>query len=297
MPRFDGSIVVYPAWPAFKAIVASKRMLPQCEELFDRFEVFAIDDRIVYRVTLQKDTAEAEECASIMDTMNLPIGQRLATGVQAQAIVAVPAWASPLKKSWRMILAPSSMSIVDIYVGDALVGPRGVCLLIAGGYKFRTPAIDGTALHFALVDRDDLSGAFVPFGLQRTRLTGLSNVTGTINVGDVVAGVTSERHARVLAVVDTATVDVTYHDGPFADGEALSFTGGATATLGAWVEGDVYEINRFVRDEYVEGMEEDRTESTGGALPVPAGFYFRVIAYNPDTDAHRVKVTLTVAVG
>ena len=87
--------------------------------------------------------------------------------------------------------------------------------------------------------------------------------------------------------------DVTYHEGPFTDGEPLTFSGGATATLGTWDEGDVIELVRSVKDEWIEDYDY-RDYSPGGSREIPTGLYLRIICYNAHaTDNLRVKVSFT----
>jgi hypothetical protein len=87
--------------------------------------------------------------------------------------------------------------------------------------------------------------------------------------------------------------DITFHDGPFTDGEAITFTSG-TATLGTWDEGDVIVVLTSLKDEWVEGLDV-REIQPGGSKEVPEGMYFRVKLYNAHaSDALRVKVSLTV---
>jgi hypothetical protein len=216
-------------------------------------------------------------------------------GLGVQSVLNVPVAATNLEKSWEMTVSSETTGILDIWVGGDLVGPTGICYLEGGEYRCRTDAAQGSALHFALVDRDDVYGLFSTYGLSLTKLDTLTNkASWPPAVGETVTGGTSGTTATVLAV-NANDVEITYNEGPFTDGEALTFSGGATATLGTWEEGDVLELTRSVKDEWVEGKEE-RKVAPGGAKLLPAGLYFRVICYNNHTaDDLRVKITLILA--
>jgi hypothetical protein len=219
-----------------------------------------------------------------------------AVGLPAVMVLDIPDTAVVKLKSWQVNVPAQTTLIKDIFIGDDFIGPLGKCYLAGGEYRVRATnghgAVEGSALHLALVDRDDLLGYFGFYGMNRTKISGLTNITGTINIGDTVTGGTSGTIADVLSV-GADTCDVTYHNGPFTNGEALTFSGGATATLGTWVEGDVIEIVRNVKDEWIEDYDH-REYSPGGSREIPTGLYLRIIAYNAHaTDALRVKVSFT----
>jgi hypothetical protein len=216
-------------------------------------------------------------------------------GLPIVAVRDAPDDAADYMKSWQITVPPSTTSLLDIIIADKLVGPQGLCYLIGGHYRVRTDAAEGSALHLAIVDRDDLLGLFGLYGLQRTRLTGLTDIVGTFSVGDYVWGDTSGRHARILAV-GSDWLAVTWHDGPFTDGESLTGKNasgvptGATATLGVWDEGDVIEIKRYVEDEWIEGYDQ-REVKAGGSKQLPTGLYLRIISHNAHlTENLRVKL-------
>ena len=153
--------------------------------------------------------------------------------------------------------------------------------------------MEGSAFHFALVDRDDVAGLFGMYGLTRTHIL-LNTVVGTIAPGEIVTGITTGQTTRVLSVNGT-TLDVSYADGPFQDGESVTFSGGATAVCFDWVEGDVIELGRSVKDEWLEGLEVGEFKP-GDSRELVAGLYLRVIVYNASqVDSLRVKVTLELA--
>lgn len=215
------------------------------------------------------------------------------SGVNAVTMVNVPVDASNLSKSWQLTAPPNTTEILDIHVWNDLIGPEGKCYLAGGHYKCRTAAAEGSALNFAVVDRDDVLGLFSTYGLTRTQMF-LSNVLGTPAVNDMVTGVSSGQTSRVLAVNGT-TLDVTFANGPFTDGEEVTFDGGATATCDDWVEGDVLELKRPVKDEWIEGMDEGAYQP-GDSSQLPAGMYFRVLCFNASlADDLRVKVKLNIA--
>lgn len=215
------------------------------------------------------------------------------SGVNAVTTVNVPIGASNLTKAWQLTAPPNTTEILDIHVWNDLIGPLGKCYLAGGTYKCRTAAVENSALNFAVVDRDDVLGLFSVYGLTRTQMF-LSTVVGTISVDDMVTGVTSGQVARVLAVNGT-TLDVTFANGPFDDGENVTFSGGATATCDSWVEGDVLELKRPVKDEWIEGLDEGGYRP-GDSSQLPAGMYFRVICFNASlTDDLRIKIKLDIA--
>jgi hypothetical protein len=234
----------------------------------------------VYGVT----PIDSEGCAQVSLTKGM-------SGLNAVCVVNVPVSASNLTKSWQVTALPNTVTIRDIYITGDLVGPLGRCYIVGGKYKCRTDAMEGSSINFAMVDRDDVTGYFAMFGLHRTKMV-LSNVSGTIGVGDTVTGVTSGQTSKVLEVVDASTVEVTFANGPFTDGESVTFSGGATATCDDWVEGDVLYLAMSVEDEWLEGEEEGEFKP-GDSRALAAGLYFRVIAFNTSpTDNLRMKVTL-----
>lgn len=217
-------------------------------------------------------------------------------GLPSIMVLDIPDAAIVRLKSYQVIVPALTTLIKDIFIGDDFIGAQGKCYLSGGEYRVRATnghgAAAGSALHLAIVDRDNVTGYFPYFGLTRTKLAGLTDIVGTITAGEAVTGGTSGTNAEVLSVgVDSC--DVTYHDGPFTDGESLTFSGGATATLGDWDEGDVIEIVRNVKDEWIEDYDH-RDYSPGGSREIPAGMYLRIIAYNAHaTDDLRVKVSFT----
>jgi len=215
------------------------------------------------------------------------------SGVNAVTTVNVPINASNLSKSWQLSTPANTLEILDIHIWGDLIGPLGKCYLAGGTYKCRTEAAENSALNFAVVDRDDVLGYFVYYGLTRTQMF-LSDVSGTPEVDDTVTGGTSGQTARVLAVNGT-TLDVTFANGPFTDGEAVTFSGGATATCDDWVEGDVLELKRPVKDEWIEGLDEGEYRP-GDSSELPAGMYFRVLCFNASlSDDLRIKIKLDIA--
>ena len=219
-----------------------------------------------------------------------------AVGLPSVMVIDIPDAAVVKLKSWQVTTPAQTTLIKDVFIGDDFIGPQGRCFLAGGEYRVRATnghgAKEGSALHLAIVDRDNLLGYFGYYGLNRTKLTGLTDITGAIVAGDSVTGATSGSLAEVLSV-DSDSCDVTYHNGPFTDGEALTFSGGATATLGVWDEGDVIEIVRNVKDEWIEDFDH-RDYSPGGSREIPTGLYLRIICYNAHaTDDLRVKVSFT----
>jgi hypothetical protein len=192
---------------------------------------------------------------------------------------------------------------LDIYIYDDLIGEQGKCYLTGGIYKVRETnghgAAKGSALHLAIVDRDDLYGLFALYGYSRTKLNGLTSISGTISAGDFAYGDTSGKKCKVLAV-GADYCEVTYWEGAFDDGEDLTFkdSGGsqtATATLGTWDEGDFIEFARPLKEEWIEGMDTGEV-APGGAKVLPTGLYIRLLCYNAHaTDELYVTVPLLLA--
>jgi hypothetical protein len=229
------------------------------------------------------------------------LNNRTNAGLSAVSVLDLPTGAVELVKSWQITVPPQTTKIRDIIVGGDLVGPLGKCYLAGGEYRVRTDAVEGSALHMSIVDRDNVLGAFGPYGLVRTKLTGLTGITGTISVGDTVHGDTSGAKSKVLAV-GADFVEITFDSGVDAQGypiawqaaEPLTFKDAsgatvATAVLGLWDEGDVFEVSKYVKDEWVEGKDE-RAVYPGGSTLIPAGLYFRVTVYNAASSGDmRVK--------
>lgn len=238
----------------------------------------------------------ANSAVVVKDALGRPItslSSELTIGLPGVAVLNVPEAASDLMKAWQITTDPLKTNHYDIYIGGDLVGPTGQCLLVGGEYRCRTPAVEGSALNFAIVDRNDVLGIFSYYGLVRTRIE-CTNLVGTVNVGDTVVGGTSSATTKILSVNGSGVFDVEFHS-PFQAGEDLAFGAGATATLGSWVEGDILEVARSVKDEWIEGLDM-RTVQPGGSKAVPSGMYFRVIVYNAsDTDPLRIKVALIMA--
>jgi hypothetical protein len=224
-------------------------------------------------------------------------------GMQAVQVLNLPDLSQDMVKSWQITGAALTTEIMDIYIGDDLVGATGKCYLAGGEYRCRTDVAEGSALNFQIVDRDDVLGLFTTYGLVRTKLAGLTafagGTIGDVNVGEHAHGDSSGRTAEILAK-GADFLEVTFHDGPFTDAEGITIKDaagaatGVTCTLGTWDEGDVVVALTSVKDEWVEGYDV-RDVHPGGSKEVPEGMYFRVKFYNNHaTDAARVKVSLTV---
>lgn len=217
-------------------------------------------------------------------------------GLPSVMVINIPDEAVVKLQSWQVTVPAQTTVIKDIRIGGEFTGAQGKCYLAGGEYRVRSTnghgAAAGSALHLAIVDRDDLLGYFIHYGLNRTKFTGLTNVSGDIHVGDLVTGESSGSVAEVLYTTGDIC-EITFNNGPFTDGESLSFSSGATATLGVWDEGDVIEVVRNVRDEWIEDYDH-REYSPGGSREIPAGLYLRIICYNAHAaDDLRVKVSFT----
>jgi hypothetical protein len=229
-------------------------------------------------------------------------GGKTQIGMQSVQVLDTPDISSDLIKSYQVTVPPQTTEILDIFVGDDLTGPIGKCYLAGGEYRCRTAAAEGSALHFSIVDRNDVLGYFVYYGMSRTKLSGLTFNNGTladVQVGDDAWGGTSGAHTVVLGK-GADYLEIQFHEATFQDGENLTFTrggapvAGVDATLGTWDEGDVIEVIQSVKDEWIEGLDV-RDVHPGGSKEVPEGMYFRVRCYNADpSNVLRVKVSLTV---
>lgn len=219
----------------------------------------------------------------------------------------IPPDAADLTTSYQIVAQPEVTANTDILIHGELVGPEGLCYIAGGAYQCRNSAVIGSALHLSLVDRDDALGMFGMLGMTRTRLD-LQNVSGTIEVGHWAVGSTSGARSQVLSVVDADTIEVTFESGwqggfqvMWEDGENVTFEAadgtptGATAEFVDWVEGGVIEVQKMVKDEWIEGFDE-RVIRPGGSKQVPQGFYLRIQCSNESPqDKLRVKVNFFLA--
>lgn len=227
-------------------------------------------------------------------------------GMQAVQVLNLPDQSSDYIRSWQVSAAAGVTEILDIFIGEDLVGATGKCYLAGGEYRCRTHAVEGSALNFSMVDRNDVLGYFIYYGMSRTRLTGLTAFSGgtiaSVNVGEYIHGNTSGAKTRVLAK-GADYFDIQFHETTFEDGEDLTIKSaagtptGVTCTLGSWDEGGAIVIQESLKDEWIEGLD-TREILPGGSKEVPEGLYFRVKLYNAETDTEvpdlRVKVSLTV---
>ena len=223
-------------------------------------------------------------------------------GMQAIQVLNTPDIFSDLVKSWQITAAALTTEILDLFIGGDLVGATGKCYLAGGEYRCRTPAFEGSAFNFNIVDRNDVLGLFGTYGMSRTKLSGLTfnnGIIADVQIGDYAVGGTSTSTSKVLAK-GADYLEVEFHEATFQDGENITFTraGSPVATLDcdctSWDEGDVIVIQESLKDEWIEGFDV-REILPGGSKEVPEGLYFRVKVYNNHvTDNLRVKVSLTV---
>lgn len=184
---------------------------------------------------------------------------------------------------------PQAWTCVDIGVLNKLVGPLGVCYFAGGIYECFTAAEKGSEFEISVVDRDDILGYFVYYGMSRSRLDNLTGVSGTFQVGEIVEGAASGCQARVLSVSPTK-LEVTFARwdktttklSTFTDGEGITgLTSGATATLDtpAFTEGDFIEVAELIEDETLRGLRVGEFRP-GGAEPLIEGLYVRICVWN-----------------
>lgn len=229
-------------------------------------------------------------------------GGKTAIGIPAVSVLDLPDASSDLVKSWQITAEAQTTEILDIFIGDDLVGPQNKCYIAGGEYRCRTDAAEGSALNFEIVDRNDILGYFDFYGMSRTKLSGLTFNNGTIadvQVGDVAVGGTSAARSLILAK-GADFLEIQFHEALFQDGENITFerSGSPVAslecTLGSWDEGDVIVIQESVKDEWIEGYDV-RDVHPGGSKEVPEGLYFRIKFFNNHaTEDARVKVSLSV---
>ena len=223
-------------------------------------------------------------------------------GMQAVQVLNLPDLSSDYVRSWQVTAAAQVTEILDIYIGDDLVGPTGKCYLAGGEYRCRTSAFEGSALNFEMVDRNDILGLFTTYGLNVTKLSGLTfnnGVIADVTLGDIAIGTTSGARSGVLSK-GADFLGIQFHEATFQDGENITFerAGSPVASLDCdcttWDEGDVIVVQESLKDEWIEGYD-IREIQPGGSKEVPEGLYFRVKVYNSHvTDDLRVKVSLTV---
>lgn len=296
-----------PTWAAWKStVITTKGLMVQYGETPTTYELAACEDGILWVYSLLKN-GEADVLdfeGTVQATANRRRFDLTSIGLPAFVNLDFPEQASDMMKSWQLTTQPQSVEILDIGIMNDLVGSTGVCYLAGGEYRMRTAAAEGSALNFMVVDRDDVLGYFPYYGMSRSRLTGLTGITGTFQVGEIVIGGTSGCRAYVLGVSGT-TLYITFwrwdsNDRPSTFTAVETVTGqtsGAVAILAAtpFTEGDVLPLKAYVKDEWVEGYDV-REVRPGGSKQLPKGLYFRVVLYNAHaTEALRAKVSLILA--
>jgi hypothetical protein len=289
--------LTFPSWADYKATVVTKKALRlQYGEGANTYDIVAVEGSVEWVYSILKDEgAEQDDFEDhYKDDANQPVELRTAAGADVATVLNYPEDCQDLRKSWLVDAAPETLAIRDLWVGGDLVGAAGECWLAAGAYEVWSAAERGSYLEFAIVDRDDVTGAFVPYGLVRSKLAGLTDVVGTFQVGETVVGGTSGARTTVLAV-DTDELEVRFavfdedgEDAEFSDGETITGeTSEATATLDtpAFTEGDVLYLRKpFLMDEVIKQSGSDPSPPVliqpGGARMVPGGLYFRVSVWN-----------------
>jgi hypothetical protein len=187
---------------------------------------------------------------------------------------------------------PASTTAYYDYRIDGLAGPLGLFYLTSGEYEVWGSATKGSAAEFSIVDKDDVLGLFIYYGLHRCKLDGLTSIVGVFQVGETVTGGTSAATGVVLSIIaDTLEIQAD-NTGTWQDGEVLTGgTSSATATLGTYVEGDVLPLIEYVSDEWLYTGSK-RPVKPGGAKKLVRGLYLRAKVYNADvSNALTLKVT------
>lgn len=198
----------------------------------------------------------------------------------------VPDDCSSYRRSWLIECPAKTITLRDLCVSNDLIGPTGLCLVASSFFGCASEATLGSELQIDLIDRDDVLGYFIYYGLSRSKLASLTNLTGTFVVGKEIRGATCR--ANVLAV-GADFLEITFDrwgpDGKlamFTDGEVITQQEtGATATLAtpAFTEGDFIFLQRFIKDEALYRFKAHE-QKPGGARQVPPGLYFRCAVYN-----------------
>ncbi len=276
---------------------------PGADDLWVRF----LSDLSAQEETYLSDLVAAHKGSPVDEdyVQSVELVPNAAAGLPVVSSQNVPPTAANLRTSWQVLAAPQTLAHTDVRVGDGLVGPTGICHLAGGEYRCRKPAEVGSSLHLELVDRDNTTGIFPLLGYTRTRLI-LTTVTGGApQVGDFAVGQDTGARSEVLAIIDATTIEITFESGwdsgfqrHWKDGEAIVFEAadgtptGVTATEVDWEEGDFYPIQKFVKDEWIEGMDVDQVRP-GGSRVIPPGFYLRMSCWNNhNIDSLRVKISL-----
>jgi hypothetical protein len=227
-------------------------------------------------------------------------------GYPALTVLRFPDDSEYFQQSWLIDVPTESTAIKDIWIGNDFAGALNENWISAGLYELWSTVDRGSYIEFVPVDRDDISGAFGPYGLDRSKLTNLTSVSGTFQVGETVVGGTSGARTTVLAV-NTNELEVRFwvcdandEDDAFSDGETITGqTSGATATLDtpAFDEGDVLYLRKpYLKDEMIRNSGTEQpppvaVDPGGGSKMVPAGYYYRFIVYSANTSG-----TMTVKV-
>jgi hypothetical protein len=173
---FTGMAVVRLRWPDFLSMVQTKKLAMQYVLNDDSYLVFAMDTSLVYATTLvlvdlsegfpfdadydkaQNDTDVTDFEETYKATANGPLEPKTQAG---QPIVTTSAYAFVAEhtsfKGFLYEVEAGSHSIFDVQLTDQIY--------LQGGSWWIRGATKGDYLEFGVVDKDDVLGAFGPYGL------------------------------------------------------------------------------------------------------------------------------------
>jgi hypothetical protein len=214
------------------------------------------------------------------------LGSNTAIGLANVTVQNVTDDCATYRRSWLIQCPAQTITLRDICITNDLVGPTGQCFVVGSAFACASEATIGSELQIDMIDRDDVLGYFIFYGLHRSKLAGLTAMTGTFQAGEEIRGASCR--SKALSV-GSDYLEITFdrwdalgHPATFTDGETITGqTSGVTAVLATpnFTEGDFLFLQRFIKDEALYGKK-SHEERPGGARQVPPGLYFRCAIYN-----------------
>jgi len=214
------------------------------------------------------------------------LGANTAVGLANITVQNVTDDCATYRRSWLIQCPAQTITLRDICITNDLVGPTGQCFVVGSAFACASEATIGSELQIDMIDRDDVLGYFIFYGMHRSKLANLTSVVGAFQAGEEIRGASCR--SKVLSV-GADFLEITFdrwnalgHPDTFTDGETITGqTSGATADLATpnFTEGDFLFLQRFIKDEALYGKK-SHEERPGGARQVPPGLYFRCAIYN-----------------
>lgn len=215
----------------------------------------------------------------------------------------LPIGCEPLVQSWKLETPPRTLGVLDVWIGGSLLGLSGKCYLKGGQYEFTREVAEDSAVHFGIVDRDDVLGVFAQYGLRRTRLY-VEDASG-FQVGETISA--GDASTRVLGIGDgfleirhyictEADLHTTIPGGALVTG-ALSGAQSPARVDNPVEEGDlIFPKGKIVKDNYIFGMAfRNFSQEIDGSDEVPAGLYFHAMVWNEGTlNSAKAYISLTL---